>query len=83
MDFELSKFDQYREVNRKEVKTATFAVPVSVWDTYSSFANTYGGVIILGVEEKRTGVGVLRVSLIKNNSSRTSGTLSTIKPRCR
>lgn len=71
MDFELSKFDQYREVNRREVKTATFAVPVSVWDTYSSFANTYGGVIILGVEEKKDGswsaTGVVdKEQLIKN-----------------
>ena len=71
MDFELSKFEQYREDNRREVKTASFAVPASMWQTYSSFANSYGGVIILGVEEKKNGAwavtGVIdKEHLIKN-----------------
>lgn len=30
-------------------------MPVSLWDTYSSFANYYGGVIILGVKENKDG----------------------------
>lgn len=30
-------------------------MPVSLWDTYSSFANCYGGVIILGVKENKDG----------------------------
>jgi hypothetical protein len=45
--FELSKFDEYREDNRREVKKAEGGLPVSLWDTYSSFANCYGGVIMV------------------------------------
>jgi len=53
--FDITKFDEYREDNRREVKTAKDTLPNSLWDTYSSFANCYGGVIILGVKESRDG----------------------------
>ena len=49
--FDIKKFDSYREDNRREVKRANRGLPVSLWETYSSFANCYGGVIILGVKE--------------------------------
>ena len=53
--FDISKFDSYKEDNRREVKKANGGLPVSLWDTYSAFANCYGGVIILGVAENRDG----------------------------
>ena len=37
-----------------ECKKAQNNVPNSVWDTYSAFANTYGGTILLGVFEDTT-----------------------------
>ena len=34
-----------------ECKKAQRSVPNSLWDTYSAFANTYGGTILLGIVE--------------------------------
>ena len=34
-----------------ECKKAQSNVPVDVWKTYSAFANTYGGTILLGIVE--------------------------------
>lgn len=53
--FHLADFDKYREDNRREVKRAQGGLPDSLWDTYSAFANSSGGVIILGVKENKDG----------------------------
>ena len=53
--FDITEFDSYREDNRREVKKAKGGLPNALWETYSSFANCYGGVIILGVEENKDG----------------------------
>ena len=56
MDFlDISKVSEYREGNQIEAKKASGGLPHSLWDTYSSFANTDGGFILLGVDEDKQG----------------------------
>ena len=42
---------KYGEKINLECKKAELKIPNSVWETYSSFANTDGGLILFGVEE--------------------------------
>lgn len=48
---EILELLKYGEHIHLECKKAESALPKSVWETYSSFANTEGGVILFGVDE--------------------------------
>ncbi len=52
--FGIKDFDLLRENNLIVAKSAVKGCP-NLWDTYSSFANTFGGTIILGVKEEDDG----------------------------
>lgn len=69
--FDLSNFDEYKEDNCREVKKAEGGLPIALWESYSSFANSNGGVIILGVGERQDGkwytTGLKNANKLKKN----------------
>lgn len=41
------------ESSEIEFKSARGGIPASLWESYSAFANTDGGIIVLGIQEKK------------------------------
>ena len=72
--FDLSNFDKYKEDNCREVKKAEGGLPIALWESYSSFANSNGGVIILGVGERQDGTWYTLDLRMRINLRETFGT---------
>jgi predicted HTH transcriptional regulator len=53
---------QHKENYFIEVKTASGGIPASLWESYSAFANTDGGTILLDISETESGLKVVGVS---------------------
>lgn len=57
----------WAECDDLEFKSARGGLPRSLWETYSAMANSYGGVILLGVEDDGVISGVQDVAKLKTN----------------
>lgn len=65
---ELNKLLEIKEGSKIEFKKAKKQVPESFWATYSAFANTDGGLVVFGVDEKNNEItGVIDAYKIRDD----------------
>lgn len=57
----------WQESDDLEFKSAKGGLPKSLWQTYSAMANTFGGVIFLGVEDNGSLSGIENAQTIKQD----------------
>ena len=53
---DLNEIFKFSEKANVEVNAAQGGIPNSIWDTYSSFTNTFGGTIILGIGKHKNSI---------------------------
>lgn len=62
----MEKLLKYGESSEHEFKKSENALSEDVWETYSAFANTNGGIIFLGIKEKNDKFTILGVNNAKS-----------------